>query len=132
LGTHLLVELAGCRFDELDHLEMIKEFMVSAAEKAQATVLNVSFHKFSPQGVSGVVVLAESHISIHTWPESGYAAVDVFTCGDRAMPRRAAEHLIESLHPSHFDIREIFRGIPESSYAPMTKKKFGLMRECAG
>ena len=119
IGTHLLVELVGCRFDHLDDLEIVQRAMIAAARKARATVLDASFHRFSPQGVSGVVVLAESHISVHTWPESGYAAVDVFTCGDRTMPHRAAEYLIEALQPSHYDIKEMPRGIPEPHLKPV-------------
>lgn len=113
LGTHLIVELTGCDFKNLDDVETIEHLMVTAAKKARATVLDSSFHKFSPQGVSGVVVLAESHMSIHTWPELGYAAVDVFTCGDYAMPHRAVEELVEVLRPQGTDMQEMQRGLPE-------------------
>ncbi len=103
---------------------MVQQAMIAAARKARATVLDASFHRFSPQGVSGVVVLAESHISVHTWPEAGYAAVDVFTCGDRTMPHRAAEYLIEALKPSRYDIREMSRGIPEPHLKPVLVEEF--------
>ncbi len=112
LGTHLLLELAGCSPQFLDSTDKIQHALLDAAIAARATVLGSSFHKFSPQGVSGVVVIAESHLSIHTWPEFGYAAVDVFTCGDRAMPQRAAESLIEIFAPAQHEIRELARGIP--------------------
>lgn len=119
LGTHLIVELTGCEFKNLDDVKKISDIMVTAAKKAKATVLDASFHKFSPQGVSGVVVLAESHMSIHTWPELGYAAVDVFTCGDYAMPHRAVEELTEALRPQRTDVQEMLRGVlePDPSYA---------------
>ena len=107
-----MLEMTGCHAGLLDDAEAISKFMIEAAKKANATVLGHSFHKFSPQGVSGVVVIAESHLSIHTWPEFEYAAVDVFTCGDRAMPQQAAEWLIEAFSPARHELREIPRGIP--------------------
>ncbi len=85
--------------------------MLSAAIKSGATVLGDSFHHFSPQGVSGVVVISESHLSIHTWPEHGYAAVDVFTCGTTVDPRIAAEALIEKLGAKNHSLMEIQRGV---------------------
>lgn len=108
----MLIELGGCDPVLLDDLARIREAMIEAARKGRTTILNTSFHKFSPQGVSGVIVLAESHISVHTWPEESYAAVDVFTCGDRAMPHLVAAHLIRAFSPRKYDIREIARGVP--------------------
>ena len=112
LGTHLLLEMSGCDPRLLDSTEEVRTALLRAATRAKATVLGNSFHRFSPQGVSGVVVIAESHLSIHTWPEYGYAAVDVFTCGDQAMPHRAAEYLIEALAPARHELRELPRGLP--------------------
>lgn len=86
LGKHLLVELHGCDPEALKSIDLIREAMVSAAREANATIVGVSFHEFSPFGVSGVVVIAESHLTIHTWPEYRYAAVDIFTCGDTLKP----------------------------------------------
>lgn len=86
LGRHVLAELCGCAFDVLDDPEKVKEYMIKAAVFAGAEVRESVFHKFSPQGVSGVVVISESHLTIHTWPELGYAAVDVFTCGNKINP----------------------------------------------
>lgn len=113
LGTHFLLEMAGCDSQRLDDAEWISATMLQAARAANTTILGSSFHKFSPQGVSGVIVIAESHLSIHTWPELGYAAVDVFTCGDRAMPQLACQHLLEHFHPEHYELREMARGLPE-------------------
>ncbi len=104
--------MAGCKPEKLNNVEEVEHCLVQAAREAKATVLDCSFHKFSPQGVSGVVVIAESHISIHTWPEFGYAAVDVFTCGDRAMPKLAASYLIKVFAPKTYDLKELPRGIP--------------------
>jgi S-adenosylmethionine decarboxylase len=75
------VELLGCDFDLLNSVEKTEEILISAAKKINTTVLNSYFHRFQPQGVTGVVVIEESHISAHNWPESGYSAIDVFTCG---------------------------------------------------
>lgn len=85
--------------------------MVNAALEAGAEVREFVFHKFSPQGVSGVVVISESHLAIHTWPELGYAAVDVFTCGDKVNPWDAANYLKEMFCAEHVDAKEVTRGI---------------------
>ncbi|MEX2146463.1 MAG: adenosylmethionine decarboxylase, partial [Candidatus Rokuibacteriota bacterium] len=81
LGRHLLLELFDCDSDAINNLEFVKAALVEAAKRAQATIVDVVFHEFNPFGVSGVVVIAESHLSIHTWPEYRYAAVDIFSCG---------------------------------------------------
>ncbi len=113
LGTHLLLELYGSNSVQLDNLEFVQESLVRAAEEAGATILHHDFRKFKPQGVSGVVIIAESHLSIHTWPEYGYAAVDVFTCGNRVFPQRAVDHIISTMSPSNHKILEIGRGALE-------------------
>jgi S-adenosylmethionine decarboxylase len=95
----------------LNDLDLIRDVMVKAAIDCGAVVLGSSFHRFSPQGVSGVVVIAESHLSIHTWPEYGYAAVDVFTCGTSVNPEKAAEVLIEKFGSKHHFTTEIPRGV---------------------
>ena len=81
LGWHHLVELGGCDVAALDDVHRIEAALRAAAKAAGATVIDARFHKFAPQGVSGVVLIAESHLSVHTWPEHAYAAVDLFTCG---------------------------------------------------
>lgn len=112
LGRHLLVELQDCNRETLNDLDFLREVMISAAVNSGAVVLGESFHHFSPQGVSGVVVIAESHLSIHTWPEFGYSAVDIFTCGTTVKPEKASETLIEKLEAKSHYTREILRGIP--------------------
>jgi len=87
--------------------------MVEAALEAGAEVREVAFHKFSPQGVSGVVVISESHLAIHTWPELGYAAVDVFTCGQTINPWDACNYLTEHFNAEHMTATEVKRGIFE-------------------
>jgi S-adenosylmethionine decarboxylase len=85
--------------------------MVFAAKEAKATIVDVSFHKFNPIGISGMVVIAESHLSIHTWPEYSYAAVDIFTCGDIIKPEVAASYLIKEFKSKNPSIVELKRGI---------------------
>ena len=111
LGRHLLVELHDCDREALDNTDLIRDVMLKAAIDCGAVVLGNQFHHFNPQGVSGVVVIAESHISIHTWPEFGYAAVDVFTCGTAVNPQIAADVLIEKLGAKNHSMMEIPRGV---------------------
>ncbi len=111
LGTHLLVELRDCNPEILKDLSRVKDALVSAAKEARATIIDVSFHEFNPFGISGMVVIAESHLSIHTWPEYGYAAVDVFTCGDIIKPEVAAEYLIKEFESKNPSIVEMKRGM---------------------
>jgi len=105
------VELKDCDPEILKSLDKVKNAMVSAAKRARATIIDVSFHEFSPFGISGMVVIAESHLSIHTWPEYGYAAVDIFTCGDIIKPEVAAQFLIEKFRCKNPSVVEMKRGI---------------------
>ena len=111
LGKHLLLELKDCNKETLNDLSFLRNTMLTAAIESGATVLGESFHPFHPYGVSGVVVIAESHLSIHTWPEYNYAAADIFTCGDSVQPERAAEILIEQLGAKNHSVVEIQRGL---------------------
>jgi S-adenosylmethionine decarboxylase proenzyme len=111
LGKHLLLELNECEHSILNDLPFIRETMLVAARECGATVLGESFHQFSPQGVSGVIIIAESHLTIHTWPEHGYAAADIFTCGTTVQPEIAAEVIIEKLQPKTNAIIHLNRGI---------------------
>jgi len=105
------VELNDCDDKLLDDIDFIKDVMLAAANEAGATVLGESFHQFSPQGVSGVILIAESHLSIHTWPEHGYAGADIFTCGTRVQPEKAAEVIIARLKPRTHSIILMYRGM---------------------
>ena len=111
LGTHLLVELRDCNPEILKDLSRVKDALVSAAKEAKATIIDVSFHEFSPFGISGMVVIAESHLSIHTWPEYAYAAIDIFTCGDMIKPEVAAQYLVKRFESRNPSIVEMKRGI---------------------
>jgi len=111
LGKHLLLELKECNPQLLNDLDYIRNSLLRAAEDLGVHVVGESFHQFSPQGVTGILSIAESHISIHTWPEYGYAAADIFTCGSSFQPLQAAEILIEQLESKDQDITEIPRGL---------------------
>ncbi|MEK6576315.1 MAG: adenosylmethionine decarboxylase [Nitrospirota bacterium] len=112
LGTHLLVELKDCtNLKLLNDVKRVEEALVLAAKEAKATIIETCFHKFSPFGISGVVVIAESHLTIHTWPEYGFAAVDIFTCGDTLQPEVAASYLIGKFKSRNPSIVEMKRGL---------------------
>ncbi len=114
-GTHIVCELSGCSAQVLSDLDGVRAIMESAAREANAEILKVAFHRFQPHGVSGVVVIAESHMSIHTWPESGYAAVDFYTCGDHTDPRRACEFAAKRLGAQSMLTTEVKRGIASTN-----------------
>lgn len=113
LGRHILAEIYGCNSEILNDRDTIEKVMVESALRAGAEVREVAFHKFIPQGVSGVVIISESHLTIHTWPELGYAAVDVFTCGDTVNPWDACNYLTEFLQAENMTATEVKRGIFE-------------------
>lgn len=111
LGTHLLLDLKECNTELLNDLDFIRQTMMGAANEACATILGENFHQFHPVGVTGIISIAESHLCIHTWPEHGYAAVDIFTCGSEFKPREAAASIISSLQCANPEITEIQRGL---------------------
>lgn len=111
-----MCEMYGCDPEVLNDRKLIERILVDAALEAGAEVREVAFHKFSPQGVSGVVVISESHLAIHTWPELGYAAVDVFTCGERVDPWDACEYIKSGFGAQRMTSLEIKRGtLPDSA-----------------
>jgi len=110
LGRHLLCEYHGCDRELLDRVEFIRTELIAAVRLAGATPVQDVVHKFSPHGVTGVVVIAESHFSIHTWPEYGFAAVDLFTCGDTIDPWAAFAHLESVLRSRSHSVVEMRRG----------------------
>lgn len=123
LGRHVLAEFYGCSPDILNDIIKIEEIMVNAALEAGAKIREVIFHQFSPQGVSGVVVISESHLTIHTWPEFGYAAVDVFTCGNTVDPWVSCYYLKKHFISGHMMAKEIKRGIFEYDLISHTQQK---------
>ena len=115
LGQHLLIELYGCEPRVLDEVDVVRDTMLGAADLVGATVLGVTEHRFEPHGVSVVVVIAESHVSIHTWPEYRYAAVDVFTCGEALSSDRVVDFVSQRLCAQHATMVEVKRGILPSA-----------------
>ena len=118
LGRHILAEYYSCDISALDNITFLENCMRHAVEASGATIIDTKFHQFSPYGVSGVIVIAESHMAIHTWPEYGYAAIDFFTCGDRVDPWKAFDHMNRTLKPVNYSTKEIKRGL----LAPETDK----------
>ena len=112
VGKHCILELYDCDPSKLNDETFLRRTITTAALGAGATLLNLITHRFEPQGVTGLALLAESHISIHTWPENGYAAVDVFTCGDHTMPEKACELLCEDLGAGRHALRSFLRETP--------------------
>ncbi len=111
-SKHLLLELYRCDFEKLNDESFLRCTLNRASKLANATVLNLISNKFDPQGVTAIALLAESHISIHTWPESNYSAIDIFTCGQNMKPELASQYLIEALKAEEHFLRVIERNPP--------------------
>jgi len=111
LGRQILVESHDRDNDQINDVEYIESSILAATRASRATIISHNFHKFSPHGVSGVVVIAESHVSIHSWPEYDYAAVDIFTCGDTIDPWVIQEHLKEAFQSKNTSSMEMKRGM---------------------
>ena len=107
-GIHLIAEFWGGKIIE-DSRE-IEKILITAAKKGKNTPLKIAIHKFSPQGITGVVLLAESHIALHSWPEINYLAIDIFTCGEKAFPYKTLDYLKEVFQPKKVELKEIKRG----------------------
>jgi len=110
MGRHVISELWGCDSNKLNDMEQIERIFVDAALKSGAEIREVAFHKFAPQGVSGVVIISESHLTIHSFPEHGYASIDVYTCG-HLDPTIAAEYIANSLDAKTIETIELPRGM---------------------
>ena len=107
-GIHLIAEFWGGKV--IENSREIERILIESAKRGGNTPLKVTIHKFSPQGITGVVLLAESHIALHSWPEIDYLAIDIFTCGEKAMPQKALECLKEKFQPKRVQIQKIKRG----------------------
>lgn len=118
LGRQLMADFYACPAELLASPERIEAVMRGAAEACGATIVESVFHHFNPHGVSGAVIIAESHLAIHTWPEYGYAAVDVFTCGTQVQPAEAVAYLAEHLQADRHAVTEVQRGHLPSLGAP--------------
>ena len=111
-GNHLLLELYGCNREKLNDELYLRCQLNNAAKLAKASVLNIVSNKFEPFGVTAIALLAESHLSIHTWPEARYSAIDIFTCGRNMKPQLASQFLIDSLEASNHLLKTIARDYP--------------------
>ncbi|WP_456399714.1 adenosylmethionine decarboxylase [Persephonella sp.] len=118
LGLHILADLYGIEFDKIDHVEDVRELLEGAVKFAGLSKLSSHFHQFYPHGATGVILLEESHISIHTWPEHGYAAIDVYTCGGKEKTFKAMEFILKVLKPKRIDEKVAERGT-----VPIRKEK---------
>lgn len=126
LGRQILVEFYDCDRNVLNSEQRIREILLEGVRRSRATIVSDTFHTFSPHGVSGAVVIAESHVAIHTWPEYGYAAVDIFTCGDTIDPWVIQKYLQEEFEAETVSSMEMKRGLfPEKvSHKPMPELEF--------
>ncbi|WP_010568259.1 adenosylmethionine decarboxylase [Leptospira broomii] len=111
LGKHVIAEFYECDYETINNHELVEDIMLKAADLSGATTVKSVFHRFSPFGVSGVVVVSESHFAIHTWPEYGYCAIDVFTCGDIIDNQTALEYLKERFCAKSISVVEMKRGL---------------------
>lgn len=125
LGRQILVEFYDCDPELLKDEKYIAKVMVGACQIGMASVVTHTFHSFSPFGVSGVVVIAESHVAIHTWPEYAYAAVDIFTCGETIEPWRLFHHLKDALKSKHASNMELKRGLFDTGAEKLLHKPEG-------
>lgn len=124
LGRQILVEFYNCNEEIMANPELIEKYMNEAARIANATIVNSVFHHFNPYGVSGAVIISESHLAIHTWPEYGYAAVDVFTCGSTINPWIAFDYLEKVFEAERSESTEIPRGMVDK-IRKFSPKEFG-------
>ena len=113
-----MLEMFGCPPAVLDCPDRVRQALRDAAEAAKATLLHETSHRFEPQGVTALGLLAESHISVHTWPELGYAAADIFTCGEHTLPEAACHLLVERLEATRYELRKVPRGVESPAVRP--------------
>jgi S-adenosylmethionine decarboxylase len=116
LGRHVLVELYNCDSATIRNVRRIEDIMVGAAKAAKCHIVDVVFHNFSPHGISGVVVIAESHLAIHTWPEYSFASIDIYTCGDEVNPWKAYNYLLKHFKAKGVTALELKRGMLNISH----------------
>ncbi len=129
LGQHVLAEFFECDPNILNNSEKIEKLMIDAALECGATIVQKCFHMFSPHGVSGVVIIAESHLAIHTWPELGYAAVDLFTCGEKCDPKVAYEFLKKAFYSNKASFSELKRGRVDNITAKVEEIPFQMVEQ---
>ncbi|MCA0986466.1 adenosylmethionine decarboxylase [Guptibacillus algicola] len=122
LGHHIIAEMWNCNKEKLNDLVFIEETFAKAALDSGAEIRDVVFHPFEPQGISGAVIIAESHLTIHSFPEHGYASIDVYTCGDKIDPSQATDMIAQELEASTVHSVKIPRGTGEITVRELEKK----------
>ena len=129
LGRHILAEFFDCDPNVLNNPALVEKYMLDAALECGATIVNKCFHLFAPHGVSGVVIISESHLAIHTWPELGYAAVDLFTCGTKCDPKVAYEFLKKKFNSKKASFTELKRGIIDRETLKLAEQPFEVAEQ---
>lgn len=129
LGRHVLAEFFECDPNTLNSIDKVEKYMMEAALECGATIVQKCFHMFNPYGVSGVVIISESHLAIHTWPELGYAAVDLFTCGPKCDPKVAYEFLKKKFSSKNANFTELKRGIISKDTMKVAEKPFEVLEQ---
>ena len=132
LGQHVLAEFFECDPNILNSIDKVEKYMVDAALECGATIVQKCFHMFNPYGVSGVVIISESHLAIHTWPELGYAAVDLFTCGDKCDPKVSYEFLKKKFNCKNATFSELKRGILNKNTMKVSETPFVVTEQLCG
>lgn len=127
-GRHVAVDTWGADFDKLNSAEWLQAQMVEAAEVCGATVLSVQSKQFEPQGATVLVLLSESHISIHTYPEKGFAALDCYTCGETVDPQAAIDYLVSVLKPERTYAKKLIRGLGEMTVETPVMNQAALVK----
>jgi S-adenosylmethionine decarboxylase len=120
-GRHVLADIWGVDFNRINDIEFLKEHMYKAAEKSGATILAMNYEVFIPYGVTILILLSESHLSIHTYPEKGFAAIDGYTCGEDVDPEVAVDYLLSILEPERIYSSKIIRGTGELQITQYTR-----------
>jgi S-adenosylmethionine decarboxylase len=116
-GRHIAVDAWGIEHNLINDTELLKNSMVHAADASGATILDIRCHRFDPQGVSILLLLSESHFTIHTYPEKGFVAIDCYTCGETVDPQMAVDQLLQRLKPEKVFFKKLVRGIGEIEVA---------------
>lgn len=123
LGVHYLMECSSCQSNMLTDKELLLKNLTEAVKKAGATIVERVIHQFNPHGLSGVIVIAESHIAVHTWPEYDYAAIDIFTCGDPNLAEKIYQNTLQFLQPKQHELKKLQRTPPQPKLAKSMPSK---------
>jgi S-adenosylmethionine decarboxylase len=129
VGFHCILELYDCSKELLNDADFVRQSLRDAATQAKATLLNEVLHQFEPQGITALALLSESHISIHTWPEVGYAALDVFTCGHHTDPEEACKHMVKAFKSKSHILKKLRRNPPPTSLTLCSSERSDLVDE---